>query len=214
MAANHHSAQQQGRSQVKLYLKDGGAVVPALEKHTELTVDKECTVQCFDRGTLLEDVKRGSIFGTGHVTSPMWHGWEWNWNIVSNSGSPFVLTWKKMKEAAEMRQWCDLRPEKNALRWKMEKAWCLVYHPMKDDLIWCIKRKKPLASSEHFSLAQGVITRTTSWTHPRWETQCKSWRVRITNLYYHCHEWLVLIMGSPNQARTPRWDVFIVLSLV
>lgn len=44
MAANHHAAQQQGRSQVKLYLKDGGAVVPALEKHIEATVDKECAM--------------------------------------------------------------------------------------------------------------------------------------------------------------------------
>lgn len=46
----------------------------ALEKHTEVTVDKEYTVQCSDHGTLLEDIKGRSILGTGYVTSLTWHG--------------------------------------------------------------------------------------------------------------------------------------------
>lgn len=37
-----------------------------------------------------------------------------------NLGSPFVLTRKKTKEEAEMRQWCDLKSEKMlyAGKWK------------------------------------------------------------------------------------------------
>lgn len=46
----------------------------APEKHTEVTVDKEYTVQCADRGTLLEDIKGTSILGTGRFTSPTRHG--------------------------------------------------------------------------------------------------------------------------------------------
>lgn len=59
-----------------MYLKDGGAAVgweqQHWKKHTEVTVDKEYTVQYCDH--LLEDIKGRSILGTGQViTSPTWH---------------------------------------------------------------------------------------------------------------------------------------------
>ena len=101
----------------------------ALEKLMEVTAtaDKEYIVQCSYHGTLLQDIKARGILGNGHVTSATWHGGDWSWNIMYNSGSPFVLMRKKNEGRGRDEAVGWFKTRKNALRWKMERAWCLVY---------------------------------------------------------------------------------------